>query len=80
MIRLYYRVADRLPRLCRQWLIRQLLVNSENLLVEFIVAFDHEPFEGEEVVHSHNLVDYFFVNWIEGCFLASVHKLLVCHP
>ena len=55
----------------------ELLEEFDGLLVEFLVAFDHEFFECEEIVDGHDLVDNLLVDGVLLGTFARLEELFV---
>lgn len=59
-------------------LVGLLFVHFHGLLIQLLVALNHEPLECKEVVNSYNLVDNLLMQWVLGSLVACLNELLIC--
>ena len=60
-------------------LLTHLFKELNGLLVQLLVSLDHQLLKREEVVHSHDLIDYLLVHRVLLCLLTGLQELLVGH-
>ena len=58
-------------------LLLELFKHLDRLPVQLLVALDHEALEGEEVIHSHDLINNLLMDRISASFVTRRYELLV---